>query len=126
MEAKCKFDKEHFVSAFDEHSGFQLEWTTIMLSNCTGICHIDHQRLEYQVVAMEFIVGQSIAVEAIGFNPATKREEVFKFATKNLNGNAEPLRIAMSIAKSVADEIGVQGVRKIVIRDKKVFWVAVK
>lgn len=96
-----------------------------MFSNCAGVCLVDDVRLEYQVIALEYIPGKLIAIEAICLNQF-HREAVFRLNTKNLVFPDKKTEIAFSIISSVIGDIGLDStkLRKLCIRDKKVFYIA--
>jgi hypothetical protein len=95
-----------------------------VLSNCAGIAIVDNVRLEFQVIALEYIPGKFIAIEAICLNQF-HREAVFKLITKNLLFPDKKTEIAFSIINSVIKEVELDSnsLHKLCIRDKKVFYI---
>lgn len=94
------------------------------MSNCAGVALIDNRRLEYQVIALEYVPGTLISIEAICLNQYN-REATFKLSTKNLLSSDKKTEIAFSIINSLIKEVGldIDKLRKLCIRDKQVFFI---
>jgi len=100
------------------------------VQNCAGVCLVETFRLEYQVIALEYIPNKLIAIEAVCLNPYSNydKELTFKLKTANLKiiGDKK-LDIALSIINSVIKEMELtsENLRKLCIRDKKVFYITI-
>lgn len=99
------------------------------MSNCAGVCLVGGDfRLEYQVIALEYIPNKLISIEAVCLRPSNHhldKEVIFKLSTKNLFAGDKKLEIAFSIINSVIKEVGLSDAKlhKLCIRDKKVFFI---
>lgn len=94
---------------------------------CAGQCIVEQFKLQYQIVNLQYIVGKSISIEAVAYNPYSSpdKEAVLKFSTTNLNSPDKRLDIAMSMVDDVIANLGLDAdkLRKLIVRDSQAFWV---
>ena len=93
-----------------------------------GVCLIDDKwRIEYQIIALEYIPNKLIRIEAVCLHPTQRfdRELVFKLETENLFINDKRLEIAFSIINSTIKNIELpekSKLHKLIIRNREVFY----
>jgi hypothetical protein len=91
-----------------------------------GECLYDNFKLEYQVVALEYICGKSINIEVVCYNPYSfDKEATLKFTTTNLNVPDRKLDISLLIINSLIKNLKLdpKTLRKLTIRDHKIFYI---
>jgi hypothetical protein len=91
-----------------------------------GACIYEHFNLEFQIIELEYVSEKSIKIEAICYNPKGifDKEATFKFSTNNFKIADEKLTISLLMIKSVMEslELNDKNIRKLVVKDNKVFY----
>jgi hypothetical protein len=95
--------------------------------NCTGECLFESFKLEYQITSLEYVIGKSLIVEAVCYNPFNQhdKEAILKYSTTNLKSSDRKLELVLLMVNNFIDNLKLDKtkVRKLVIRNKEIFYI---
>lgn len=91
-----------------------------------GIWTVEDIRLEYQLISLEYIEEKSLVIEAVCLNPhipyPLNKEVIFKYNTTNFNQIDQKCKIALSLLNLIIENLELKNVKKLNIKDGRVFY----